>query len=274
MKVIELKKNSVTKLDVKEGDTVKIYNMSVEHLIDVISGPNGLVNVALLPRSGIGLVVDSILSIRTGDEEMPVAYDVLSDEVTQPPVTDVATLAGKSFYLDAGHGGSDPGAVNDNLGLRESIAALDVCLYLGEALEKEGARIYYSRTTDIYPTLSARTSQANSLNVDAFISIHLNSAASKEASGIETLCYKANSGVSGELAKIVQDNLIAVTGWKDRGVKSRPDLHVLKATKMPAILCEIGFISNDEEAKQLFQEAVQVKIANAIARGVIKIFKG
>lgn len=180
-------------------------------------------------------------------------------------------LAGKSFYLDAGHGGKDSGAVNDNFGLHEKIAALDVCLYLGEILENQGAIIFYSRESDTYPSLTARANDANSKNVDAFISIHLNSADNKSASGIETLVYGLK-GIAYELATKVQNNMVEVTGWKNRGVKARHELTVLKKTKMPAILCEIGFISNDEQAKELFKQEIQKKIANAIANGIIEQF--
>lgn len=178
-------------------------------------------------------------------------------------------LKGKSFFLDAGHGGKDPGAVNDNFSLQEKIAALDICLKLGIQLEKQGADVYYSRTEDIYPSLTDRATQANSKNVDAFISIHLNSAENKTASGIETLCY-SNTGKGFELAEVVQAEMVTATGFKNRGVKIRPELTVLAKTKMPAILCEVGFISNDDEAKKLFDVAIQEKIAKAICDGVIE----
>lgn len=180
-------------------------------------------------------------------------------------------LAGKYFYLDAGHGGKDSGAVNGNLGLQEKIAALDVCLYLGEYLEAQGAKVYYSRSGDTFPSLTERANEANVKDVTAFISIHLNSAENKSASGIETLVY-ALKGTAYDLATKVQDNLVEVTSWANRGVKARPELTVLKKTKMPAILCEIGFISNDTQAKELFRQETQKKIAVAIADGVIEQF--
>lgn len=180
-------------------------------------------------------------------------------------------LAGKSFYLDAGHGGHDSGAVNNNLGLQEKIAALDVCLKLGELLEAQGAKIFYSRSGDTYPSLTERASEANAKNVTAFISIHLNSADNKSASGIETLVYSLK-GTAAELAEKVQKNMAEATGWKNRGVKERPELTVLKKTRMPAILCEIGFISNDEQAISLFTPQMQNAIAAAIADGVVGQF--
>lgn len=193
-----------------------------------------------------------------------------SNPVTPDPVQK-PRLAGKSFYLDAGHGGKDPGAVNDNLGLQEKIAALEICLKLGIALEAEGADVFYSRTDDSYHSITARANQANSLNVTAFISIHLNSAENASANGIETLVY-ATKGIAYELAGKIQKNMVDSTGWKDRGIKARPDLGVLRLTKMPADLIECGFISNDKEAQELFKPAIQNKISKAIANGIIEQF--
>lgn len=183
----------------------------------------------------------------------------------------VQKLKGKKFYLDAGHGGKDPGAVNDNLGLQEKIAALDICLFLGRLLEGQGADVLYSRSGDTYPGLTARANSANSWGADAFISIHLNSAANKDASGIETLVYSTTTPAY-KLAQLVQENIVMTTEWKNRGVKTRPDLTVLAKTKMPAILCEVGFISNNEQATQLFKIDVQKRLAAAILKGVLEYY--
>lgn len=202
-------------------------------------------------------------------------YEPVNSSTTPAPTTpepvQKPSLIGKSFYLDAGHGGSDPGAVNNNLGLQEKIAALDICLKLGLLLEKQGANVYYSRTGDTYPTITARANEANKLNVTAFISIHLNSADNKAASGIETLVY-STKGTAYELAGKIQKNMVDATKWTDRGIKARPDLGVLRLTKMPADLIECGFISNDKEATKLFKPEIQDKIANAIADGIIEQF--
>lgn len=208
-----------------------------------------------------------------GESDFEKDFELVSDSDDSKPSITIPVqnprLKGLSFYLDAGHGGKDPGAVNDNLGLQEKIAALDICLKLGIALEKRGANVYYSRTGDAYPTLTNRAAEANKYNVTAFISIHLNSAENKTARGIETLCY-SNAGKAFELAEAVQAEMVAATGFNNRGVKLRPDLTVLKNTKMPAVLCEVGFISNDAEGKLLFQADFQEKIADAICEGVIK----
>lgn len=269
MEIIHLEKGDLRRLDVQKGDDLLVWNLSVEHPIDVISGPNGFTNIALASRSGIMLrQIDSSMQVRSLNGAADVGYQVNFDPAPAPS----NPLKGKSFYVDPGHGGTDPGAVNTILGYEEKVAALDIGLLLRKELEGKGATVYMTRVDDRYPTLTWRTDQANAAKVDAFISIHLNSAADKTANGVETLVYKANSGVSGQLANVVQENLVAATGFRNRGVKSRPDLHVLKATKMPAILCEIGFISNDEEANFLFSALFQKEVATAIANGIIKVF--
>lgn len=199
------------------------------------------------------------------------AFDyTLVDDAEEKPA--MQTLKGKSFYLDAGHGGKDSGAVNDKLNLQEKHAALAICKKLGTLLEQRGAKVSYSREGDDYPSLTTRADIANALNVTAFISIHLNSAENKSASGIETLVY-ALKGTAFEIATLVQKNMVEATGWKNRGVKARPNLTVLKQTKMPAILIECGFISNDEEAKLLFSDTTQNELVNAISNGIIEFYK-
>lgn len=167
--------------------------------------------------------------------------------------------------IDPGHGGSDPGACNGQY--QEKTYALGMALRLGEELAKKGYEVLYTRRSDSYISLSGRSQTANNGEADLFISIHLNSAATIQANGIETLCY-SKSGESGKLAKAVQAKLISATGAVDRGVKERTDLAVLKGTKMPAILVETGFISNYTEMKKLITVDYQEKIVGAIVTGV------
>lgn len=174
--------------------------------------------------------------------------------------------------LDAGHGGKDPGAVNGNL--RESIGTLQVVRQLGTLLQStRHYLVQFTRTSDTYPSLTERCNISNNFNADAFISVHFNAASNKSASGIETLRYPVVGARTRELASNIQSSLISTLNWKDRGVKERSDLTVLKKTKAPAVLVECGFISNDEEASKLFNPDFQFKIADAIARGINKTFK-
>lgn len=160
-------------------------------------------------------------------------------------------MASASDYLiciDPGHGGSDSGATGIDGGAKpnESDFVLDTGLQLKAQLEAEGFSVIMTRTGDTYPTLTDRTTQANSNGADRFMSIHLNSYSDPAAHGTETLVYSTGS-TSGDFGIEVQDAMIATMGFFDRGVKVRTDLSVLKNTTMPAELSEGLFVSNQVE---------------------------
>ncbi len=170
-----------------------------------------------------------------------------------------------SIMLDAGHGGErDPGAVYN--GRQEKDDALRLTLAVGEILQNNGIDVQYTRTTDVYQTPYEKAMEANNAGVDFFISIHRNSyPTDNEVSGVETLVYDL-SGLKYQMAQDINDQLEAV-GFVNLGVKARPNLVVLKRTKMPALLVEAGFINSDID-NQLFDDNFQ-DIAQAIASGVL-----
>lgn len=174
--------------------------------------------------------------------------------------------------LDAGHGGKDSGAYNSNLKLRESDINLRVVLKLADLLKKNGYEVILTRDRDIDVTLGMRCSIANQKKADLFISIHCNSATNKAARGTETYYY-ATSKNGNALARLVQQELIEATKFQNRGIKTA-GYYVLKYTKMPAILIELGFISNDEEAKILASPQYQDKAIQAIFEAIQKYVKG
>lgn len=172
----------------------------------------------------------------------------------------------KLIIVDAGHGGSDPGAVNG--GLYEKAATLAVSKMLREELQTRGFDVKMTRDVDKDLSLAERCRIANATNAALFVSIHCNSAASREAIGIETYHATTCSETAKLCAANVQTSLIADTGARDRGVKSAA-YYVLKNTKAPAILVEVGFISNQEEKLKLFKSSYQRNLALAIADGVL-----
>lgn len=173
--------------------------------------------------------------------------------------------------LDAGHGGKDPGAVNNNLKLKESTITLNVVQKISGLLKKKGINVILTRSKDEYVTLAARCLVANRNKADIFVSVHCNSAANNRAVGIETYCYKVG-GKGEQLAKLIQNNLINATKTLNRGVKTA-NFYVLRNTVMPAVLTEIGFISNDDEARKLNDNNYQSQIAQAIAEAVLQYAK-
>lgn len=160
------------------------------------------------------------------------------------------------LVLDAGHGGLDSGATGN--GYREKNMALSILLGAKKYFDNDSRfNVYYTRTSDTYPSLDDRCRLANNQNADLFISIHINSA-SASAHGTETLYNASRNGstakndiTSRELADAMQKTVLASTGFTNRGLKNRTDLRVLNQTTMPACLIEYGFISNTVEARQM-----------------------
>ena len=170
-----------------------------------------------------------------------------------------------TVMLDAGHGGVNPGAVYE--GRQEKDDALALVLAIGPILQNNGIDVLYTRTTDVYQTPLQKAELANEANVDYFVSIHRNSFPEDNVvSGVESLVYDL-SGVKYEMAQNINAQLETV-GFVDLGVKARPNLIVLRRTKMPAVLVEAGFINSDTD-NMLFDANFQA-IAQAIADGIIE----
>lgn len=133
-------------------------------------------------------------------------------------------------------------------------------------IQEPDIEVVMTRDTDVYPTRPERVQLANTLNADVFVSIHGNSVkASPQTTGTETYYYKRSS--SKELADIVHRHLIEALGFKDRKVKNG-NLEVLRNTTMPAVLLEIGFLSNLVEEQAMLSDSVQNKAAQAIVDGI------
>lgn len=170
-----------------------------------------------------------------------------------------------SIMLDAGHGGTDPGAVYN--GRREKDDTLRLVLAIGQILQNRGVDVEYTRTTDIYETPFQKAMEANEAGVDYFVSIHRNSFEQDNiVSGVESLVYDF-SGIKYRMAENINANLETV-GFVNLGVKARPNLVVLKRTKMPAVLVEVGFLNSNTD-NQLFDENFD-DIALAIADGILE----
>lgn len=174
-------------------------------------------------------------------------------------------MADYKIALDAGHGGSDPGAVYK--GRQEKEDTLDLTLAVGDILKKNGIDVYYTRTTDEYETPFKKATDANNSGADLFVSIHRNSSENpNQYSGVETLVY-SDTGLKAEVARNI-NNQLEDAGFKNLGVDERKNLVVLKRTKMPAVLVEVGFINNDKD-NYLFDEEFD-SIAQAIADGILE----
>lgn len=174
-------------------------------------------------------------------------------------------MAQYKIAVDAGHGGSDYGATYN--GRAEKDDNLKLALAVGDILEKNGIDVVYTRTTDEYETPFKKATDANDAKADYFVSIHRNSSpTSNQYTGVETLVYN-NSGIKSQMAANINSEL-EKAGFKNLGITERPNLVVLKRTKMPAVLVEAGFINNDKDNETFDKNFNQ--IANGIADGILK----
>ncbi len=181
--------------------------------------------------------------------------------------------SGGVVCLDPGHGGSDPGAVNPRLGLTEKEVTLDLCLRLARLLRSRGWNVVMTRDDDrdvswagssAREELGARVRIANDLTADVLISVHCNASANPSVGGTSVHVYKGSDHV---LAQELHPAVAGASGRPDRGIQ-KDRFYVLAHSKMPAVLVETAFISNQEEGQLLGSPEYRQCLAEAIAEGL------
>ena len=173
----------------------------------------------------------------------------------------------KFIVLDPGHGGSDHGAIRGDI--NEKDITLDVSKRVRKLLEEKGYEVFMTREIDETLSLQERVEISENLIPDIFVSIHVNSSNSDAPNGLETHYYKENSLT---LAKTVHASLLNHVTANNRGLfKSK--FYVINHTTAPAILLEIGFMSNPIERVQLITDIRKQATAKAIAEGIDDYFK-
>ncbi|MBL8955565.1 MAG: N-acetylmuramoyl-L-alanine amidase [Myxococcaceae bacterium] len=249
-------------------------------------------------------LAEKLRDVRVGERDVKALRGAAIDQ--ELTLAEQLGLKVKRVIIDAGHGGHDTGAIGKN-GTREKDVALAIALKLSRLLTEAGLEVLMTRDDDTFVRLEDRTAFANKKKGDLFISVHCNSAPTKNLGGVETytlntssdrynvrlaarenqmsdrgvgdlqliladLATKANTEESGRLANRVQREL--VTSLKNKNPSVRDLGHkealffVLLGAKMPAILVETSFLSNATEERLLASEAYQLDVAEAIAEGV------
>lgn len=175
------------------------------------------------------------------------------------------------MFIDPGHGGKDPGAVAN--GLQEKDIVLSLAKRIREILanEYENVAVKMSRTDDSFPSLNARTSNANSWGADFFLSLHINAGG---GTGFESYIYVKTSGKTADAQTAIHDAImkeIGGRGVQDRGRKQK-NYHVLRETKMSSILTENLFIDSNGDADKLKNADFLERVARGHTNGLEKAF--
>lgn len=181
------------------------------------------------------------------------------------------------IVIDAGHGPETAGKRSPDGSLREYHFNSVVARYVADTLLHgyEGVEILMTHADDRDVPLKERTDKANAWKADVFVSIHANAYGDggwNDAKGIETYVYTTRPATAVALANAVQRQLVRATGRPDRGVKTA-NFHVLRETKMTAILVECGFMTNREECELLKSDVYRRKCAEAIVAGIMEVYE-
>ncbi|WP_078989247.1 N-acetylmuramoyl-L-alanine amidase [Priestia flexa] len=191
--------------------------------------------------------------------------ELKSTPVIQNAPTDY--LKGKTIILDPGHGGKDKGAIGTQ-GTYEKDLTLRTARFVQEELQNDGATVKLTRTDDSYVELSNRILASNS--ADLYISIHYNSVANPDLTGLITYFYHDNQ--DSILAGSIHASLVHHSDLKDKGVRFG-DYYVLRENKRPSILLELGFLSNKREETYINSVGYQRRVAHQVAVGIQQYFK-
>lgn len=177
------------------------------------------------------------------------------------------------IYIDQGHNPVNPNAGAEGNGLREQDLVYRIGEELSRILREEGFETRLSRRTpetilgtSNATSLAARVNDANNWGADYFISLHTNASDITSASGSEGLVYSLDSPAAA-LSDSILEQLSYATGLRDRGTLPRPGLYVLRRTAMPAVLLELGYITNPGDAALMRDNPTL--FARGIANGLI-----
>lgn len=169
----------------------------------------------------------------------------------------------KKVFLSAGHGGKDPGAVA--YGMKEKDINLQILLACKAELDRHGLVVICSRTTDENDPVTEEAKEANASRAEIAVSFHTNAA---RGDGSETYYYPGSE--NGKRLAELCEKYTQTIGQNSRGVKERPNLHFLRKTTMPAVLCECAFIDNDTDNNIIDSVVEQQAFGKAYAKAILE----
>lgn len=224
------------------------------HLAELEAGDGTVTRVSLLLDNYLGHRL-----VKEGDSRGVVI------EILEVP------LRGKVVVLDPGHGGAEPGAVGER-GVREKHINLDIAVRLRDLLQRAGASVVMTREADVRRTMDERVRIVNGARADLALSIHANSFFREDKRGTETYSYPSHPA-SAQLALTVHRFLCEGLGLPNRGVR-RMGLPLLKEARVPMVLIEPAYLSNDVEASLLLDPTFRARVAEMLQLAIIAFLTG
>lgn len=290
----------------KNGETIEVYGQKNGWLLTLINGLPGYVNAHYTedvnestpssPDKLLGKVTVASLNMRSGPgNQYPIVGALKRNQKVEVTSLDgywaTINYNGKTTYvhksylkllnqsaspvkdriivLDAGHGGSDPGASGN--GIIEKNLTLDISKRVEAKLKSAGAKVLMTRSGDTFPSLRARTEFAKANYAETFVSIHGNSF-TPSANGAEVFYDTSgnpNGNESRELARYIQNNLVKMANMTDRGIKDT-GFYVIKNNNVASVLVELGFMTNASDAEKLKKNPDI--FAEAVYRGILEYY--
>lgn len=202
------------------------------------------------------------------NEDRVFSYEICQDEdYVYITFRNPKEVYDKIVVVDAGHGGKDTGTYAKFGNWDEKDFNLDFAEKVEESWNHDNIKLYFSRLKDTKVTLAQRVEFANSIQADLFISLHCNSTDENAGSGLEVL-YKSNEykEESQSFAEECLKYLAECTGFSNRGVLDGNSIYIIRESKMPTVLLELGFLSDDGDLNYLYKEENRKKMAETICR--------
>lgn len=232
------------------------------------NGPSTDSEIVYFAKKGETLSVtgktDNWLKVKNETIEGYVLSDLVTDEIKE----NNEGLKGKTIVLDPGHGGFDSGAISPT-DVQEKDLAYKTADILAQELTMLGALVLTTRDQDTFASLASRATLSNTVNADAFISLHYNSVPDlPTVTGISTYYFHKQYE---ELANYFQHEIIKESGDSDRGAELG-DFQVIRQNLMPAVLIELGFMSNPEMDTLMTTNAYQKKLVSGMVNGLQRYF--
>ncbi|SDB49663.1 N-acetylmuramoyl-L-alanine amidase [Pseudobutyrivibrio sp. YE44] len=261
---------------------VSIDNSQVDRTIKITINGIGKDYFTNYPMRGNG---DNIVDITYDSSDLVGVIELALDDVKEVKMTSEGEYIYLDFLephdvydyvvvVDAGHGGNVPGA--SKLGVDEKDLDLQIVLELKKLFDASNKNIgvYYTRTDDSNPSFEARVGLANDSDADLFLSVHNNSTASGRMSNISgtEVMYKGgdSTGESKKFAEMCLNHLLEELGSKSKGTVVGDEVYIIRTSKSPVALAEIGFMTNANELEKLQDKEYQQSTAKALYDAVLE----